>query len=107
MFINYNLFLIVPYYTGPIIFCQYIEAKKLTKWYNKKLIEIEGAHTMDKLYTIKETLDILRISRTTLYRLIDKGELTPVKISKKVLFTEEEINKFIENIKSESKTKET
>lgn len=55
--------------------------------------------TMDKLYTIKETSDVLRISRANLYRLITDGKLKPLKLGKRTLFEESELNRFIEDLK--------
>jgi len=54
---------------------------------------------VEKLYTIKEVLDMLRISRTTLYRHIDNDLLKPLKLGGKVLFTESELNKVLQRAK--------
>ncbi len=56
---------------------------------------------MDKLYSVKEATEILKISRTTLYRLIWKGLLKPVKIGNKTLFAGEDLDTLIENLKNE------
>jgi len=56
---------------------------------------------MEKLYTLKETTGILKVSRATLYRLINRGLLRAVKIGKKTLFSEEELKNFIIKIKGE------
>ena len=46
-----------------------------------------------------EAMGILRISRPTLYRLINEGELKPVKIGKRTLFEEKELQRFIKTLK--------
>lgn len=51
---------------------------------------------MEKLYTIKETVDILRVSRAKIYLLIQDGKLKPVKLDRKTLFKESELTRFIE-----------
>jgi excisionase family DNA binding protein len=56
---------------------------------------------MDKLYNVKEATEILKISRTTLYRLIWQGLLKPVKIGNKTLFAGEDLDTLIENLKNE------
>ena len=37
-------------------------------------------------YSVNETLATLSIGRTSLYELVKRGELTPVKVGKKTLF---------------------
>jgi len=54
---------------------------------------------MDKLYTVSETAQLLHISRGNLYRLISEGKLTPVKLGKRTLFSEQELEAFIEGLK--------
>jgi hypothetical protein len=54
---------------------------------------------MDKLYTVNETKDILKISRAKLYLLIKASKVSPVKLDGKTLFTESELNRFIESLK--------
>jgi excisionase family DNA binding protein len=53
---------------------------------------------MEKLLTINETLAILRITRTTLYRHMASGLVTPVKLGNRTLFKEEEIDRFIKSL---------
>ncbi len=50
---------------------------------------------MEKLITVNEALDVLRISRPTLYRLINEGSLKPVHIGKRTLLEEKELQRFI------------
>jgi excisionase family DNA binding protein len=54
---------------------------------------------MEKLYSVKETLKALGISRTNLYSLIKDGKLKPLKLGKRTLFPESELNRFIEGLK--------
>lgn len=50
-----------------------------------------------KLLTKQETVEYLRISMNTLYRLMKSGELPYIKLERKVLFKKEDIDKFIES----------
>lgn len=54
--------------------------------------------TMEKLHTVKEVCDILKVSRAKLYLLIKDESLKPVKIGKKTLFKESELQRFIESL---------
>lgn len=58
---------------------------------------------MDKLYTIKEVAEMLRVSKPTVYRLMSDGKLNPIKLGKRTLFPESELNRFIEELKEERK----
>lgn len=58
---------------------------------------------MDKLFTIKEAAEILRVSRAKIYLLIKDGKLNAVKLDKKTLFKESELNRFIESLNGISK----
>lgn len=48
---------------------------------------------------VEEAADYLRISRATLYNLMKKGELKPVKIGKRTLFDTDDLKKFFEGHK--------
>lgn len=50
-----------------------------------------------KLYTRKETADILRIDKTTLDKYVGQGLIRSTKQGKYRFFTEEHINEFIKN----------
>ncbi len=50
------------------------------------------------LYSVNETLTTLSIGRTTLYRLVDRGDLCCVKVGKKTLFTAENIAGFLNKL---------
>jgi putative molybdopterin biosynthesis protein len=54
---------------------------------------------MEKLYTIKEVAEMLRVSKVTLYRMMKDGKIQTVKLGRKTLFTEEELDRFIESLK--------
>lgn len=54
---------------------------------------------MEKFYTIKEVCEVLRMSRSTLYRVMEEYHLSPIKVGGKVLFPETELNRFIEELK--------
>lgn len=50
-----------------------------------------------EILTLTETADFLRISRSTIYRLIDSGSLKAFKVNGSVRFYKKEILQFIEN----------
>jgi len=54
---------------------------------------------MEKLYTVEEARQLLKISRGTLYTLIKEKKLYPVKLGGRTLFTETELANFIERLK--------
>lgn len=56
---------------------------------------------VEKLYTVKEVMESLRISRATLYRHIDSGLLKPLKLGGKVLFPESELTRLLTRLKKE------
>jgi excisionase family DNA binding protein len=51
------------------------------------------------LMTVKGVLQYLKISRPTLYSLINEGKIRTVKIGTRTLFDPEDVKKFIENQK--------
>ena len=51
---------------------------------------------MDKMLTTKEVMDILKVSRTTLYRLVTSGQIRAVKVGGSVRFKESELSRFID-----------
>jgi len=56
---------------------------------------------MEKLYTIKEVAEMLRVSKPTVYRMMSDGKLKPLKLGKRTLFEESELNRFIEELKKQ------
>ncbi len=55
-----------------------------------------------KLLTVKETTEILRIKRSTLYNMVGNREIPFVKISGKILFDFYDLKKYIEGSKIKS-----
>lgn len=49
-----------------------------------------------QVLTVKETCNLLRICRTTLWSLRKKGDLKGFNVGGKVLFTDEEVKAYIE-----------
>ena len=58
------------------------------------------------IYTVKTLCNYLGISRATLYRLIQKGQLEPLHIGSSTRFTENEVNNFITRQQKQSRIKE-
>ncbi len=50
--------------------------------------------------SVNDTLNYLKISRPTLYVLINKGKIRTVKIGKRTLFDPEDVKKFVEGQKT-------
>lgn len=53
---------------------------------------------MEKLYTIGEVAEMLRISKPSVYRLMSSGKLKPVKIGGRTLFKESELERFVDSL---------
>lgn len=51
---------------------------------------------MEKFYTIKEFLQIFRISRHTFYKWKDKGIIKPIKVGGSIRIPESEINRIMQ-----------
>ncbi len=52
-----------------------------------------------RLLTVKETCKYLRISAPTLYRMLERQELVPVKIGKHTLFDKKDLDRYIDAAK--------
>ncbi len=52
---------------------------------------------LSRLLSIKEVTEILGISRATIYRMIDAGEIKAYKIGKGVRFKQEEIEEYVDS----------
>lgn len=50
---------------------------------------------MENLYTIKEAMEYLKVSRGTIYNLIKSKELIPVKIGSSVRFKKSNLEKLV------------
>jgi len=62
----------------------------------------EGLQVEKKLLTPKEVCEILSISKTTLYKLVKEGKLTPIKLTKKATrFSMEDIEALIRESRKE------
>ena len=48
-----------------------------------------------ELLTIEEVVARLRVSRRTVYRLIERGNIRPVHIGRRVLVTEREVQAYV------------
>lgn len=48
------------------------------------------------MLTVKEVLKILKISRTTLYRMIEKGELKVYRFGRSIRVKQDDLRAFIE-----------
>ena len=57
--------------------------------------KVRGEKLEDKLLTVDEVAELLRLPRTQVYRLQRRGDIAAVKISRRTLFTREQVNQFI------------
>ena len=55
--------------------------------------------TGDKMLSVKEVLDLLGVSRTTLYNLTKKGEIPSYQIGGSVKYKQSEIDDYIKRSK--------
>jgi excisionase family DNA binding protein len=53
-------------------------------------------------YSVNETLALLSIGRTSLYRLVQQGDLPVAKLGKKTLFTAPDLAKLLTKLRSGS-----
>ncbi len=60
-------------------------------------------HGIEKLLTVQDLMDTLRISRPTLYRMLKTGRLKPVRIGKRTLFDPADIRGLIQDAKKGGK----
>lgn len=51
---------------------------------------------MDRLYGIKEAADALRVKPPTIHLWIRQGRLMPVKLGRRVVVTERELERFVD-----------
>lgn len=56
---------------------------------------------MDRLYTVKETMEILKVSKANIYRLTASGKLDYVKLGGRTLFKESDLSRFIDSLTKE------
>lgn len=59
-------------------------------------MSVTALNQLEKLLTVKEVLEHLRIGRSTLYELIRDGKLTAVKWNRKTYFRATTIQAFIQ-----------
>lgn len=59
----------------------------------------------DKLLTIKEVAEYLRLNRFTVYRMAERGELPGAKIARRWRFSEVEIKRWLERCKKSKQAK--
>ncbi len=52
---------------------------------------------MDELLNIHDVTGALRVSRATVYRLIERGQLKAVKVGKSLRFRKQDIEEFLRN----------
>lgn len=54
---------------------------------------------VEKLYTFEQVMEMFQISRATLNRHVAAGLMKPLKLGRRVYFSEEELNRVIERMK--------
>jgi excisionase family DNA binding protein len=53
-------------------------------------------------YTVNETISLLSLGRTTLYRLVQQGDLPVTKVGSKTLFTAPDIARLLTKLRAAS-----
>ncbi len=61
-------------------------------------IRVKRGDTMDRLFTVKETAQILKLSVRQVYNLIKSGHLQVIKINKSTRVREKEIKRITEGL---------
>lgn len=52
----------------------------------------------DQLLTVRQTMNVLHVSRTTLYHLIERGKLHPLHIGRALRFPAEEVRLYLRRL---------
>lgn len=55
---------------------------------------------MEQLYTLDQVAELLQVSRRTVLRFIERGELVGVKVGRAWRFTKEDLQDYLETQKS-------
>jgi excisionase family DNA binding protein len=72
----------------------------------KNLLLKLGVILTHPLFTVTTLWEHLAISRATLYRLINKGEIEPIRIGSLTRFTEKEVNRFLSRQQQQARAQE-
>ncbi len=72
----------------------------------KNLLLNLGVILTHPLFTVVTLCEHLAISRATLYRLINKGEIEPIRIGSLTRFTENEVKRFLTRQQNHGRAKE-
>lgn len=72
----------------------------------KNLLLNLGVILTHPLFTVTTLCEHLAISRATLYRLINKGEIEPIRIGSLTRFTENEVNRFLTRQQKQARVNE-
>lgn len=75
-------------------------ASLLNRMYPAALQRARGKEVKMQVLTVKETCELLRICRTTLWSLRKKGELKGFNVGGRVFYTKDEIVEYIERLRS-------
>jgi len=63
------------------------------------ILQIVMTEETKRLFTVNEACIYLSISRMSLYRMMERKEITPVKIGNRTLFDKRDLDEFIEKSK--------
>ncbi len=53
---------------------------------------------MEELFTVEEVLKKFKVNRTTLYRYMNDGKITAVKVGNRTMFRERDLKKFVDSL---------
>jgi excisionase family DNA binding protein len=60
---------------------------------------------LDRTYTINQTMNILGIGRTSIYKLVKSGELNALKLGRRTLIAASDIAALVNRLQKEAKAK--
>lgn len=75
-----------------------MEARKPKMDTEKRPIDPRAFGLVKAAYTVKATLDVLSIGRTSLYAAVKEGQLHPVKFGRKTLFYAADLAAFLDGL---------
>lgn len=69
-------------------------------------MDIDDTPVLPRLIGIEEAMRLTTLGRSAIYNLIDRGELSRIKLGKKVVFLEQDLRDFINRKVAEGRQRE-
>lgn len=58
--------------------------------------QLSTSAVVEPLLTVSDVRDLLRISRSSVYQLIRRGDIVPVRVGNRLRFTPDEIRRYLD-----------